>query len=93
MKGGNRFFNSQPLSGGAFFLPKKTYLRSGFLGSWQVDTPCTPVQLLKTEVSNTRSAAPAAINWSKYYFEQIFSRFFLDWFLVTFHLIQVWEVF
>lgn len=77
MKGGYQFFNSQPLSGGAFFLPKKPSLRSGFLGSWQGDTPCTPVRYHLAGVSNTRSAAPAADNCSKYYFEQICSRFFL----------------
>lgn len=65
MKGGYQFFNSQPLGGGAFFLPKKPSLRSGFLGSWQGDTPCTPVQLLMTEVSKTRSAAPGAEASSK----------------------------
>lgn len=65
MKGGDQFFNSQPLSGGAFFLPKNPSLRSGFLGSWQGDTPCTPVHQLTIDESNTRSAAPAADNCSK----------------------------
>ena len=57
MKGGYQFFNSQPLSGGAFFLPKNPSLRSGFLGTWQGDTPCTPVRYHLAGVSNTRSAA------------------------------------
>lgn len=65
MKGGYQFFNSQPLSGGAFFLPKNPSLRSGFLGIRQGGTPCTPIQLLTTAVSNTRSAAAGAESSSK----------------------------
>lgn len=61
MKGGFRFFNSLPLSGGAFFLPKNPSLRSEFLGFRQGACPLHPLLQLNTAVSITRSATAEAV--------------------------------